>query len=96
MTRVLHCPMFKTRAIADIERRERLSPVRAILGSECVRVRITEARVGKAPEGGASPWRSHTGGQRQGQAKRRGVMCEQQASLRVRGGESRTQSHQHS
>ena len=33
--RVLHCPVFKTRAIADMERRERLSPVSASVESEC-------------------------------------------------------------
>lgn len=68
MLRVLHCPMFKTRAPADRERRERLGPVRAILGSECVRGQesITEVRAGKALEGGVSPGRGHTGGHGQG------------------------------
>lgn len=31
--------MFRTRALAGMESREGLSPARAILGSECVRVR---------------------------------------------------------
>lgn len=67
MLGVLHCPMFKTRDPADRERRERLGPVRAILGSECVRGQsITESRADKVLEGGVSPGRGHTGGHGQG------------------------------
>lgn len=92
MSRVLHCPMFKTRAIADIERRERLSPVRAILGSERVRARI---RKGSQKQEWAKLLKV---GLRQGEAtqedkgkgkhREEAQMRERRASLRVRGGEA--------
>lgn len=92
MTRVLYCPVFKTRAIADIERRERLSPVRAILGSELVRVRIRKGSQkqewAKLLKVGLLQGEATQEDKGKGKHREETQMCERRASLRVRGGEA--------